>query len=85
MSAGTLICLATNEIVMSAHAVLGPIEPQLGEFPAASLLKMMEQSQSPRLMTKRSFSPSAVLHQLLLQAGQPLLPDPRGQRQTIRL
>lgn len=43
MSGGTLICLAANEIVMSSHAVLGPIDPQLGEFPAASLLKVVEQ------------------------------------------
>src|ERR1700680_5028627 len=39
MSGGTLICLAANEIVMSPHAVLGPIDPQLGQFPAASILK----------------------------------------------
>src|SRR5690242_5774054 len=31
MSGGTLIALAANEIVMSNHAVLGPIDPQLGE------------------------------------------------------
>src|SRR5712671_3819581 len=43
MSGGTLICLAANEIVMSPHAVLGPIDPQLGEFPAASLLKVVEE------------------------------------------
>src|ERR1700722_9206248 len=43
MSGGTLICLAANEIVMSSHAVLVPIDPQLGEFPAASLLKVVEQ------------------------------------------
>jgi ClpP class serine protease len=43
MSGGTLICLAVNEIVMSPHAVLGPIDPQLGQFPAASLLKVVEQ------------------------------------------
>jgi ClpP class serine protease len=29
--------------VMSKHAVLGPIDPQIGQFPAASLLKMVEQ------------------------------------------
>jgi len=29
MSGGTLISLAANEIVMSRHAVLGPIDPQL--------------------------------------------------------
>jgi len=42
MSGGTLIALAANEIVMGEHAVLGPVDPQLGEFPAASLLKLIE-------------------------------------------
>ncbi|MGD9764993.1 MAG: ATP-dependent Clp protease proteolytic subunit, partial [Candidatus Binatia bacterium] len=37
MSGGTLIALAADEIVMSPHAVLGPVDPQLGQFPAASL------------------------------------------------
>ena len=39
MSGGTLISLAANEIVMSEHAVLGPVDPQLGKYPAASILK----------------------------------------------
>ena len=43
MSGGTLISLAANEIVMARHAVLGPVDPQLGRFPAASLLKVVEQ------------------------------------------
>src|ERR1700726_1272845 len=43
MSGGTLIALAADEIVMCNHAVLGPIDPQLGESPAASLLKVVEQ------------------------------------------
>jgi ClpP class serine protease len=43
MSGGTLICLAANEIVMPSHAVLGPVDPQLDKFPAASLLKVVEQ------------------------------------------
>lgn len=41
MSGGTLIALAADEIVMSPHAVLGPVDPQLGKFPAASLLKVV--------------------------------------------
>ena len=40
MSGGTLIALAADEIVMSENAVLGPVDPQLGEFPAASLIKL---------------------------------------------
>ena len=33
MSGGTLIALAADEIVMCKHAVLGPIDPQLGQSP----------------------------------------------------
>lgn len=43
MSGGTLIALAADEIVMCRHSVLGPIDPQLGDSPAASLLKVVEQ------------------------------------------
>jgi ClpP class serine protease len=39
MSGGTLIALAADEIVMSDYAVLGPVDPQLGQYPAASILK----------------------------------------------
>ena len=40
MSGGTLIALAASEIVMSEHAVLGPVDPQMGKFPAASILRV---------------------------------------------
>jgi ClpP class serine protease len=43
MSGGTLIALAADEIVMCEEAVLGPVDPQIGQFPAASLLKVIEQ------------------------------------------
>jgi ClpP class serine protease len=42
MSGGTLIALAADEIVMEDHAVLGPVDPQLGEYPAASLVRLAE-------------------------------------------
>jgi ClpP class serine protease len=42
MSGGTLIALAADEIVMGEHAVLGPVDPQLGEYPAASLVRLAE-------------------------------------------
>ncbi len=41
MSGGTLISLAADEIVMSRHSVLGPVDPQLGQYPAASVLKVV--------------------------------------------
>ncbi len=43
MSGGTLIALAAKEIVMCKNSVLGPIDPQIGQFPAASFLKVVEQ------------------------------------------
>ncbi len=43
MSGGTLIALAADQIVMSPHAVLGPVDPQLGQYPAASILRVVAQ------------------------------------------
>ncbi len=43
MSGGTLIAIAADEIVMSPHAALGPIDPQIDKFAAASLIKVLEQ------------------------------------------
>jgi ClpP class serine protease len=42
MSGGTLIALAADEIVMSEHAVLGPVDPQLGQYSAASVLSVLD-------------------------------------------
>ena len=39
MSGGTLIALAADEIVMDANALLGPVDPQIGEYPAVSVLR----------------------------------------------
>ncbi len=43
MSGGTLIALAADEIRMCDYSVLGPVDPQLGSKPAASLIKVTEQ------------------------------------------
>ncbi|HZO88192.1 MAG TPA: hypothetical protein VFB38_07605 [Chthonomonadaceae bacterium] len=42
MSGGTLLALAADEIVMDPHAVLGSVDPQIGQYPAASILKVVE-------------------------------------------
>lgn len=42
MSGGTLIALAADEIIMSPYAVLGPVDPQLGEYPAPSLVNLKQ-------------------------------------------
>jgi ClpP class serine protease len=40
MSGGTLIALAADEIVMGEFSVLGPIDPQIAGFPAASIARV---------------------------------------------
>src|SRR5690242_8388722 len=42
MSGGSLIALAADEIVMDPNAVLGPVDPQIGDMPAASILRVVE-------------------------------------------
>lgn len=46
MSGGTLIALAADEIVLNRHAVLGPIDPQIGGVPAASLLRLRQEKSA---------------------------------------
>jgi ClpP class serine protease len=49
MSGGTLIALAADEIVMDPNAVLGPVDPQIGGYPAASILKAVKQKPIERV------------------------------------
>ncbi|MBF2019360.1 MAG: hypothetical protein IGR93_04400 [Hydrococcus sp. C42_A2020_068] len=42
MSGGTMLALAADEIVMDANAVLGPVDPQLGNMAAASILSVID-------------------------------------------
>ena len=49
MSGGTLLALAADEILMDPDAVLGPVDPQLGDLPAASLVRVVEKKPVERL------------------------------------
>ena len=42
MSGGTLLALAADEVVMDPNAVLGPVDPQIGNYAAADILKVLE-------------------------------------------
>jgi ClpP class serine protease len=42
MSGGTMIAMAADEIVMDENAVIGPVDPQLGQMPAASILSVLD-------------------------------------------
>jgi ClpP class serine protease len=46
MSGGTLIALAADEIIMDSNAVLGPLDPQLGQFPAPSILRVAQMKKT---------------------------------------
>ncbi len=43
MSGGTLLALAADAVVLDPHAVLGPVDPQLGTRPAASVVRLVDQ------------------------------------------
>src|SRR5215207_9025006 len=47
MSGGTLIALAADEINIDPHAALGPVDPQLGEYPAASIIVAAQEAKEP--------------------------------------
>ena len=49
MSGGTLLALAADEILMDDNAVLGPVDPQIGQWPAASVIKVAESKPIERV------------------------------------
>lgn len=56
MSGGTLLALASDEIMMDENAVLGPVDPQLmtedGPRPAVSILKLVNSRASEKISDK---------------------------------
>ncbi|MGC9002615.1 MAG: SDH family Clp fold serine proteinase [Dictyoglomus sp.] len=52
MSGGTFIALAADEIIMDENAVLGPVDPQLGEYPAASILNAINRKGADKVEDK---------------------------------
>jgi ClpP class serine protease len=53
MSGGTLIALAADEILMDQHAVLGPVDPQIGTqrgtFAATSILNVLNKKKADEI------------------------------------
>jgi ClpP class serine protease len=49
MSGGTLLALAADEIRMDSAAVLGPVDPQLGDLPAASIVRVAAKKPIDRI------------------------------------
>src|SRR5712672_2385512 len=68
MSGGTLIALAADEIVMDANAVLGPVDPQIGDMPAASIVKAVE-IKGPRHVSDEILILADIAQKARVQAG----------------
>jgi len=49
MSGGTMVSLAADEIIMDENAVLGPVDPQLGQYPAVSILKVLQDKDKNKI------------------------------------
>jgi ClpP class serine protease len=49
MSGGTLVAMAADRIVMDPNAVLGPVDPQVGEYPAAGILEAVGAKPAEKL------------------------------------
>lgn len=87
MSGGTLIVLAADEIVLSPHAILGPIDPQIGEYPAASFLRVMRQKPAAEIdddtMIKADLAAKAI-DQMRGAVGRLLMPH-LGENRSVEI
>jgi ClpP class serine protease len=69
MSGGTLLCLAADEVVMDENAVLGPVDPQLGEYPAVSVLSVLDRKE-PKDIDDETFILADVSRKALDQVSR---------------
>lgn len=87
MSGGTLLALAADEILMDPAAVLGPVDPQLGDMPAASLVRVVEKKPLERLddrtLVLADVAEKAVRH--MKQVVRDLLTERMGQKDADSL
>jgi ClpP class serine protease len=91
MSGGTLIALAADEIVMDPHAVLGPVDPQLGEYPAASIVRAVrskninEVEDRTLILADVAEKALAQLEREVLELLQDKMPPNQAQQLATRL
>jgi ClpP class serine protease len=84
MSGGTLVALAADEVLMDENAVLGPVDPQLGEYPAASILaaaQVENPNRDDRTLILANVSGKAVrqVERTVFNLVRERLGDERGQ------
>jgi len=68
MSGGTLIALAADEIVMDPNAVLGPVDPQIGQYPAASIIRAVE-AKTPEEVEDQTLILADISRKAISQVG----------------
>lgn len=66
MSGGTLLCLAADEVAMDGNAVLGPVDPQVGKYPAVSIIRAVEKKE-PKDIDDETFIMADISHKALQQ------------------
>jgi ClpP class serine protease len=87
MSGGTLIALGADEIVMDPNAVLGPVDPQLNQAPAASILTVL-QAKKPEDIDDQTLIMADVSRKAIVQLRrtvQELLGERMSQEQATAL
>lgn len=87
MSGGTMIALAADEIVMSQHAVLGPVDPQVGQYPAASLLSLLRMKPIKEISDETLIladQAAKAVHQVQTQVRE-LLDDKLPAEEAVKL
>jgi ClpP class serine protease len=81
MSGGTMISLAADRIILAPSAVLGPVDPQFGDKPAASILAAVERKDVNKVdddtliladVSRKALNQvRAVVTQMLTARGKP--------------
>src|SRR2546428_65078 len=87
MSGGSLIALTQNEIIMDPNAVLGPVDPQIGDLPAGSIVKLLELKKpapiSDEMLILVDIAAKARLQVAVFVAEVPAKHLPRGQAAAL--
>jgi ClpP class serine protease len=82
MSGGTLIALSADEILIDPHSALGPVDPQLGEYAARSIVNVAQLpgSHDDRTLMLADTSRKALDQVEAFVAGllDPRMPAPRA-------
>jgi ClpP class serine protease len=91
MSGGTLLALAADEIVMDENAVLGPVDPQVGQWPAASVITVAESKPIDRvddetlILADLARKAQSQIREVVLSVLRDDFPEERAQYLTTEL